>query len=492
MEKLQKKENKFLNKGLKILFIFVSLIFVIPSIRYYLEKRTILNFDRYYQFLLNNTDITKQTIAYIVVLSIITVIYYLLLKNRKVIFKDIKNILIFVAIISIIFIVMIPFTSSDIFYYLGVGRLNSEYGQNPYYTTIKDFVEQENNNYYLVQDTVLQQGYHNPWSGTTVVYGPIWMMICKVVATLSLGNIDIGLLIFKIFNVLAHILNCYLIYKISHKKIFMLLYGLNPFVLIEGIGCVHNDIFVILFTLLSLYFLIKKKNILLSVIFIAIATAIKYFTILLLPFIIIYHFRQEKPSKRFLKCIQYGVVFLITVMTFYLVYIQDLKVLTGAFVQQEKLAKGLYVVLKEYFSDIPNIIEHTKEVLLGSFGIIYFFTCIMLLNKKEISFRKEMRIVTYFIMAFLFLLITNFQPWYIMWLFPCLIWQRADTIKLITGMSILSQFANSIFLMYEENWHYGTPFIFVLIVGSLIIALVNQERRKERLRCGYVRRKKIG
>ena len=44
----------------------------------------------------------------------------------------------------------------------------------------------------------------------------------------------------------------YLLYKISNKKIFSLLYGINPFILIEAIAHVHNDIFIIFFTLLAI------------------------------------------------------------------------------------------------------------------------------------------------------------------------------------------------------------------------------------------------
>lgn len=55
---------------------------------------------------------------------------------------------------AIIFIAVIPFTCSDVFYYLGVGRLDSKYHQNPYYTTIKEFVDSGDNNKYLEQDTV--------------------------------------------------------------------------------------------------------------------------------------------------------------------------------------------------------------------------------------------------------------------------------------------------------------------------------------------------
>ena len=355
---------------------------------------------------------------------------------------------------------------------MGIGRIDGAYGQNPYYTTIKEFVD--NNNTELMQtDTVLQQGYINDWSESTVVYGAVWTLICKIVGILSFGNIDFGLLIFKIVNVIVHIFNCYLIYKISRKKIFTLIYGLNPFVLIEGIACVHNDMFMVLFILLSLYFLVKKKKLTVSIIFLAMATAIKYFAILLLPFIIIYSFREEKPLKRFGRCIQYGIIFLIAFCIPYLFYVRDAQVLSGLFVQQEKLAKSFYIIILEYFKQPTLQVETVKSFLLKAFVIIYFFKCVTLLFKKKIELRKEMQTANYFIMAFLFLLITNFQPWYIMWLFPLIMWQKAENIMWIPQIAIISQFANSIFLTYGENWKNGTPFTFVFIVGILGIWIIN-------------------
>lgn len=63
-------------------------------------------------------------------------------------------------------------------------------------------------------------------------------------------------------------------------------------------------------------------------------------------------------------------------------------------------------------------------------------------------------------MAFLFLLITNFQTWYIMWLFPLMMWQKKENIQLIIQISIVSQFANSVFLINGDGWRNGTPFTF--------------------------------
>ena len=240
--------------------IILSIIFAMPSLIYYIQNKTILNFEPYFKFFLTDSiNRGSQTLAYIIILSMLTIAYLLILKNRKKLFHNAKKMFIFIVIIAIIFIAVVPFTCSDVFYYLEIGRLDGSYNQNPYYVTMKNFVESNNNQEYLEQDTVLQQGYVNDWADSTVVYGPVWTIICKMVATMSFGNIDIGLFIFKLVNVIIHLLNCYLIYKISKKKLFTLIYGINPFILIEGIACVHNDIFMILFILLSLYCLLKRK-----------------------------------------------------------------------------------------------------------------------------------------------------------------------------------------------------------------------------------------
>ena len=128
------------------------------------------------------------------------------------------------------------------------------------------------------------------------------------------------------------------------------------------------------------------------------------------------------------------------------------------FIQQEKLAKSFYIIITEYFKEPTLSVTTLNRVLLGVFTIIYFFTCVILLNKKKIRLQEEMKKANYFIMAFLFLLITNFQPWYIMWLFPLIMWQKAENIRWIPQIALTSQFANSIFLTYGEGWQNGTPF----------------------------------
>ena len=251
--------------------------------------------------------------------------------------------------------------------------------------------------------------------------------------------------------------------------------------LIEGIANVHNDIYVVTCILASLYFLLKKKNIIVSIVFLALATAIKYFAILLLPFIIIYYFRDKKPGERLKNCILYGMLFVLIVSITYLLYIQDIQVLSGIMTQQEKFTKNFYIILMEYF-DIPNLVTNVNRILLISFIIIYFFTCLTLLFKKQITFREEMRKTEYFLVAFLFLLITNFQPWYIMWLFPLMMWQRKEILELVIQIALISQFANGVFLINGEGWRNGTPFTFFMLLGVCICLMSHRQTNSMRQR----------
>lgn len=478
MRKLKCKNNNYI---VMILFYVSCLIFAIPSIFYYFRYKTILKFPFEFKFCLtNNISSVLQGIIYFIVLFLMISFYIEIIKKRKQIFNTNKKLFLFILIISIIFLIVVPVSSSDIFYYLGIGRIDGTYGQNPYYTTIKNFVENENNIELLRQDTVLAQGYINVWSNTTVVYGPIWTLICRIVSLCSFGNINVGLLVFKIFNLIVHLLNCLLIYKLANKKVFTLMYGLNPLILIEGIACVHNDIYMVFFVLLSLYFLLKRKNLLFSVTTLAIATALKYFTIILLPFIIIYYFRKEKSTKRFLRCIEYGLYFVFVLALCYLLYLRDFQVLQGIFTMQTRIAKNFYTILCMYFSHFPNIISYVKNIFLILFTIFYASSCIKLLSSDEIKFRAIMKIINRFLLAFLFLLITNFQPWYIMWLFPCLMWQKTRNIKFIIVASIFSQLANTIFFMFTERWQNGIPFTLVFIGGLVLFVIIDSQLEKTR------------
>ena len=457
---------------LKILLIITSIIFVIPSIKYIIDNGTIMNFNTYYDFTFNDLTDNKNisTIMYLILLIISSVIYVLMIGKNK-IFQNIKQLLIYVGVISLIFMVMLPWTSSDIFYYMGVGEIDSVYHQNPYYVIIEDVYNENKGN---IQDEILEKSVTNPWSSTTVVYGPMAQLLFKITTKISFKNVDLCLFMFKIINVLLHILNCYLIYKITKKIKFSIIYGLNPLIFLEFIGNVHHDIVIVTFVLLALYFLLKKKQIVPSVIFLSIATGIKYYPILLLPIVILYYFKDEKKiSRRIIKCMKYGILFVVVLALQYLIYAKDFSILTAMLIQNSKYYKTIYAGLAFGFEKQMPVIEMRRLVLI-IFVVAYIKFCFKLLFKKEQKFYKIIRKYNWLLILFI-LSLSNFQQTYYIWLLPTIMWQKGDMIKCIIGLTIASEIGNSIFMFYEEDSKYDLIFVLITVLGTLILLLTNKK-----------------
>ena len=409
--------------------------------------------------------------------------------NQRLSRKILNICIVCIIIIAIIFIAMIPWHSSDIFYYMGVGELNSVYGQNPYYETIKEYGTK--NPEVIEEDTIMKQGYINYWSNTTVVYGPIAQLIFSVVTKISFKNINFCLLLFKLLNLIVHLLNCYLIYKITKKLKFSIIYGLNPYVLMEFLGMVHNDIIIVFFILLAFYFLLKKKQVLPCVTFLAIATGIKYFTILLLPVVILYHFRNEENIlKRLLRCLQYGLIFVCIIMIEYLMYIKDTTIFTAMMVQTDRYCKSFYsgiyalgvnnkrVVFNVLGKDflIGEICKYSRNTMLGIFAVLYIKFCIDLLLTRKIKAQKTLRIYSFCLLLFIMSL-SNFQQWYLLWLFATLPWQEPNSIRDIIGLSLASEIGNTIYMFKVESYKYDAHFVFIIAIIFIIWKVCTNKRK---------------
>ena len=93
-EKINIFVNK-INKGIiiKVLFVISCILFILTSFFYVLKNRTLYKFDKWFCFLLNDSNRDIQTIIYISILTLMTILFYFLVKKRDDIFKGIKEIL---------------------------------------------------------------------------------------------------------------------------------------------------------------------------------------------------------------------------------------------------------------------------------------------------------------------------------------------------------------------------------------------------------------
>lgn len=467
MQSLMTKQIKT-EKICIIVYLFASLLLAVPSIIYVVNNKTIYRFTQMFTYFFVKTNSVAEkyinTIVYIILFLSLFFCYFYILKKYRNIFKSNKTLFAFVAAVGILFSIIIPTTSLDVYSYIGNGYVDSNYHENPYYTPVGEILEK--NGFDEMLGKVARC-----WRNEPVVYGPVWSIICKILTSISFGNITFALYIFKIATLIIYLASVILIKKITNKNFFAILFALNPFILFEFLSNVHNDIFLVFFIILAIYFIKNKKNIALAVASIAIATGIKYLSILLLPFILVYALREEKLKNKIKKSIIYILEFIVILVVFYLFYIRDFQVLAGILVQQNKYGRSIFLALYYLLNGDTKVLSFIKIITLAIFAISYISIILKMFfskNAKDIIFRKTIKTYQVFLLIFTFILITNFNPWYVIWIFPSLMWQKAKHIRASLYLSLGAILSYSItYATGIDDESVGIPYL-IVIVGTVV------------------------
>jgi hypothetical protein len=474
MEEIKKKDIS------KIIFVLLCICIAIPSIIYVLEGKKIIDLGSNFSFFINSSaqrlDLQNVigTILFFGIWILLTIIYIHFMKSFKEIFASKKSIIIMIIVVTCIFSIVLPMTSTDIFYYIGTGWSEAHYGVNPYYTSVDELILQ---NEQAANDEILLK-MKGTWSDQTVVYGPIWPIICKVLSYISFGNLGIALLIYKLFNLILHLANCYLVYKITkNNKKYIIMYALNPLILFEGLCNVHNEMLVIFFIFVALYFLICKKKILPAIIFLACATAVKYYAILLTPFFVIYFYQKESIPKKIVHSTCLAIIFLLVLILFYSMYMNNFSMLKGIFVQQSKYANSILTTLA---INNYNLCKNISSGLMIAFIVIYMAKIIELfISKKQYKFDEYMQSYNTLLLMFIFAVITSFQPWYIIWIIPTIFWQDEYNKKILLIMTSVVEFTNIIYFLFGDSYVYGQFYMFVFMIIMICVLIIDKQRKSK-------------
>lgn len=475
MEKINDKVS------IKIIFVILCICMGIPSCLYVIKGNTIENLTSNFSFLINpsNQILSLQkivgTILFMGLWIGIGVIYFYLIKHHEQMFPTWKSLVRFIIIIAILFMIILPMTSTDIFYYIGTGWSEAHFGVNPYYTSVDELMV---NNEQARQDAMLLK-MKGTWSGQTIVYGPIWPLVCNILSYLSFGNLSIALFIYKLFNLLLHFVNTYFVYKITNQsKKYTILYALNPLILFEGLSNVHNEMLVVFFVLAAIYFLITRKKILPAIIMLACATAVKYFAILLAPFFVLYYYRKENILKRIAYSILWALVFLSVLVACYIIYMQDFNVLKGILTQQEKFANSIFscVAVKNF----GFAITLSKGFMLAYITIYLIEIFKLFICSKEYTWEEMMEKYNGLLVLFILMAITNLQPWYFIWILPTIFWQKNNMQKLLQAMTIIATVSTVVYFLFNESYIFGQYYSFVFALLTLCFMVLQKKKVLER------------
>ena len=95
---------------------------------------------------------------------------------------------------------------------------------------------------------------------------------------------------------------------------------------------------------------------------------------------------------------------------------------------------------------------------------------------KKVKLSDIMRKYNFILLLFIFFVVTSFNSWYLIWLYPTIMWQKSNMIQGIVGISVLSQLANAVFMLVENSMISGVVYFIVLLLGTSIIMLYHNKK----------------
>ena len=180
-----------------------------------------------------------------------------------------------------------PFLSRDIFSYVLPARNFVWLGQNPYHVPVGSDLNlwtKELGNLW--------------WLNFPSAYGPIFLLISSLAVLPHLSSLMATVYIYKTLVLLGCVFSVIFFKKINEllggRNLNVYLFALNPALLIHGLLDGHNEIFVTLFLLLSIYLFLRGKNTrsyfgLLS------AILVKFSALIFLP---VFWFKEKKVALK--------------------------------------------------------------------------------------------------------------------------------------------------------------------------------------------------
>lgn len=187
-----------------------------------------------------------------------------------------RHVLMAVAAVNALVLLAPPLLSTDVFSYQAYARMWVTYGANPYLSGP-----------HVMALDPLYPFIGAKWVNTPSAYGPLFSLVSLVFATTSIAA---SALAFKAVAAIASLATAALLWNASRLRGLnpvraVALYGLNPLVVIYGVGGGHNDLLMLALTTAAIFMVLARRERTGGAMFI-VGSAIKLTGALVLPFAI--------------------------------------------------------------------------------------------------------------------------------------------------------------------------------------------------------------
>jgi hypothetical protein len=245
-------------------------------------------------------------------------------------------------------------------------------------------------------------------------YGPLFLFIASIATVPNFIHLISAVYLYKIIVLVAYLLSVYIFSKIAEKlllkKYNVFLYALNPAILLNGLIEGHNEMFIVLFLLFSIYFINNDKFARSYFSWIA-AVLVKYNVLIFLPV-----FWKSKSSYSFKKIILtlagVAAVFVIVLALFF--HLNIFLMANNFAIMKGQLQFCLYKCFPT--SLIIDMLSggYAGILRLITFSSVYFFILYKYLFKED----NKLKFIFWSSLSLIFILTRWISPWYVLIAIP--------------------------------------------------------------------------
>lgn len=253
--------------------------------------------------------------------------------------------------------------SYDIFNYIFDAKIVTHYNQNPYQYKALDFPA----------DPMLS---FMRWTHRVYPYGPFWLVLTVPLSFLGFNLFLPTFFLFKILMAAGFLGTIFYIQKImkvvnpKNALLAVTFFALNPLVLIESLVSAHNDVVMMFFAVLAVYFIIEKKYFSSFFAFI-VSVGIKFATLSLLPILgyIIYRVKKKGSPHWDTLFVQATILMIIPVILasvrtnfqpWYLLYLAPFASLVG---------QKPYILIPSVILSLFALLQYAPFLYLGNWDL---------------------------------------------------------------------------------------------------------------------------
>ena len=365
-------------------------------------------------------------------------------------------------ILRLIFLFALPALSNDFYRFIWDGRM-SVLGINPYLVLPKDFMGTTDMLRVGSDATELLEGQGSMSPGNYTCYPPVNQFVFLLPAFLSPGNILGSVIIMRVILILSDLGTIFYARKILKRldlpQSNILLFALNPFIIIEMTGNLHFEGLTVFFLVFSIYLLLKEKQ-KLSAVMLAMAASVKLIPLLFLPFFL-KKLGQWNSVKYYLIV---GVISVILFLPFLSVsLVENFMSSIDLYFRKFEFNASFYYLFREIGFHLKgwNIIQKLGPILgLTSLIVILLLTFI---PKNEQP--RQMMISMLMAVSVYYFLSTTVHPWYIALPLIISVFTHYRFVVLWSLLVMVSYYAYGNNDFKESMWLVGSEYI--LLYGFL-------------------------